>query len=110
MNLQSTMVLKRAACTDLGVARLPKSVIAEELSSGTLRPLMTEVELLENQWTVWLLYPGQPHMSLALRTFIDFTADHYRNTQVTREKVAEGVYSYSVPRDAGQRELLWSAL
>ncbi|CAG9222083.1 MULTISPECIES: LysR family transcriptional regulator [Paraburkholderia] len=110
MNLQSTMVLKRAVCSDLGIARLPKSVVAEELSSGILRPLMNEVELLEDQWTVWLLYAGQPHMSLALRTFIDFAADHYRATQVTREKVAEGVYSYSVPQDAGQRKLLWSAL
>ena len=77
MNLQSPLMVKRAACAGLGIARLPRSVVMDELSDGRLRMVLNDAELCESQWTVWLLYSSHRHMPIVLRTFIDFVAEFY---------------------------------
>lgn len=80
LNMQSPLLVKRAVQAGLGIARLSKSLIQSELSDGTLRPLLTHVELCGDERTVWLLYSGQPHMALALRSFVDFVVERYRQS------------------------------
>ncbi|MFP3565112.1 LysR family transcriptional regulator [Paraburkholderia sp. SIMBA_030] len=78
LNMQSPLLVKHAVQAGFGIARLPTSLIQSELSDGTLRPLLTHVELCGDERTVWVLYSGQPHMALALRSFVDFVVERYR--------------------------------
>ncbi|MFL9916304.1 LysR family transcriptional regulator [Paraburkholderia fungorum] len=78
LNMQSPLLVKRAVQAGLGIARLSKPLIQSELSDGTLRPLLTHVELCGDERTVWILYSGQSHMALPLRRFVDFVIERYR--------------------------------
>ncbi|MFL9934969.1 LysR family transcriptional regulator [Paraburkholderia sp. RL18-103-BIB-C] len=86
LNMQSPLLVKRAVQTGLGIARLSKALIQSELSDGTLRPLLTHVELCGDERTVWLLYSEQSHMELPVRRFIDFVVERYRQSAAEDKK------------------------
>jgi DNA-binding transcriptional LysR family regulator len=86
LNMQSPLLVKRAVQAGLGIARLPRSLIQSELADGTLRPLLTHVELCGDERTVWVLYSGQRHMALALRSFIDFVVERYRQAAAENKR------------------------
>ncbi|SAL30892.1 LysR family transcriptional regulator [Caballeronia udeis] len=74
------LVVKRAAKSGIGIARLPASLIEKELREGTLQPLLQAFELENNERTVWMLYSGHRYMTQRVRGFVDFVADRYRHT------------------------------
>lgn len=78
MNVQSPQVVKRAVQAGLGIARLSRLFVRTELADGSLRGLLDDATLYGDERTVWLLYSGQPHMAVALRSFVDFVVEHYR--------------------------------
>jgi DNA-binding transcriptional LysR family regulator len=78
MNVQSPQVVKRAVQAGLGIARLSRLFVRAELADGSLRALLDDATLCGDERTVWLLYSGQPHMAVALRSFVDFVVEHYR--------------------------------
>ncbi len=78
LNIQNPLVIKRAVQAGLGIARLARSIIQDELSNGTLRPVLSDAVLCDEERTVWILYSGKPHMAVAARSFVDFVVDHYR--------------------------------
>jgi DNA-binding transcriptional LysR family regulator len=88
LNTQSPLLVKRAVQAGLGIARLSMSLIQSELSDGTLRPLLTHVELCGDERPVWLFYSGQPRMALTLRRFIDFVVERYRQSEAEENKEA----------------------
>jgi DNA-binding transcriptional LysR family regulator len=69
---------KAAVIAGLGIARLPVSLIRDELDSGQIRPLLDHFPLNDDNRTVWMVYSGQRLMPAAVRSFIDFVASHYR--------------------------------
>ncbi|SOE98684.1 transcriptional regulator, LysR family [Burkholderia sp. OK233] len=81
MNMQSPQVVKRAVQAGLGIARLSRSFVRHELADGSLRALLEDATLCEDERTVWLLYSGQPYMAVALRGFVDFVVERYRQKQ-----------------------------
>ncbi|MGF6772286.1 DNA-binding transcriptional LysR family regulator [Paraburkholderia sp. GAS199] len=78
MNIQSPQVVKRAVQAGLGIARLSRSFVRDELANGSLQALLDDAPLCDDERTVWLLYSSQPRMAVALRGFIDFVVEHYR--------------------------------
>ncbi|HEY2000386.1 LysR family transcriptional regulator [Paraburkholderia sp.] len=78
MNPQSPFIVKRAVLAGLGIARLSKSIVQEELAAGTLKSLLGGFTLDGDERTVWILYSGQPHMAVAVRRFVDFVVTRYR--------------------------------
>ncbi|MFM0005867.1 LysR family transcriptional regulator [Paraburkholderia dipogonis] len=78
MNIQSPQVVKRAVQAGLGIARLSRSFVRNELANGSLRALLDDATLCGDERTVWLLYSGQPYMAIALRSFVDFVVERYR--------------------------------
>ncbi len=79
LSMQSPFLIKRAVEAGLGVARLSHSTVQDELRDGRLLPLLTDVSLCDAERTVWVLYSGQPNMSAAARSFVDFVVARYRD-------------------------------
>jgi DNA-binding transcriptional LysR family regulator len=78
INAQSPQVVKRAVQAGLGIARLSRSLVKDELAAGTLTPVLGEFALDGDERTLWIVYSGQQHMTLAVRRFVDFVVAHYR--------------------------------
>jgi DNA-binding transcriptional LysR family regulator len=78
MNIQSPQVVKRAVQAGLGIARLSRSFVRNELANGSLRALLEDAPLCGDERTVCLLFSRQPHMTVALRSFVDFVVERYR--------------------------------
>jgi DNA-binding transcriptional LysR family regulator len=71
---------KAAVSAGLGIARLPLSLIQEELDSGEMRPVLENFALNDDNRTVWMIYSSQRLMPAAVRSFIDFVASRYRTS------------------------------
>lgn len=58
---------------------LSRHPLQDELDAGgTLKPLLSEFSLDDDERTVWILYSGQAHMEIAVRRFVDFVVARYR--------------------------------
>lgn len=84
MNAQSPFLIKRAVLAGLGIARLSRSIVEDELAAGTLKPLLTDYTLDGDERTVWILYSRQPHMAIGVRHFVDFVVARYRQSNPQR--------------------------
>ncbi|MGU7769143.1 LysR family transcriptional regulator [Burkholderia sp. MR1-5-21] len=92
LNAQPPLTVKRAALAGLGIARLPRALIAAELDSGALRPLLAHAALRDGERTVWALYAKQSRQTFAVQNFVEFVVAHYRrNDPACNGNAAAGV-------------------
>jgi len=106
MNTQSPQVVKRAVQAGLGIARLSCSLVRDELANGSLRALLGDAPLSDEERTVWLLYSKQPHMAVALRSFIEFVVERYRQ-KPPESKAQDDLCVSAAQHPANNTELLW---
>lgn len=106
---QSPFVIKRAVQAGLGIARLPSSIIKDELSAGTLRPLLREFSLDGDERSVCILYSGQPHMAVSVRRFVDFVVARYRRNVPARKSVSQRSVG-PAQHNFSNTELQWSGI
>ncbi|TDY16676.1 LysR family transcriptional regulator [Paraburkholderia sp. BL6665CI2N2] len=105
MNVQSPQVVKRAVQAGLGIARLSRSFVRDELANGSLLELLDDSPLCGDERTVWLLYSGQRHMAIALRSFVDFVVEHYRQRPAV-SKLKNDLCVDNTPQQTSNTELL----
>jgi DNA-binding transcriptional LysR family regulator len=109
MNVQSPQVVKRLVQAGMGVARLSRSFVRAELANGSLRALLDDATLCGDERTVWLLYSGQPYMAIALRRFVDFVVERYRQKPPeSKAQKKEGVGPSQ--HRSSNTELLWGEI
>ncbi len=77
-NLRSNSIeaLRAAALAGQGIGLLPAVSVAEDVTSGRLVRLLPGVETSEA--VVHALYPASRHLSVSVRTFVDFLAKRLR--------------------------------
>jgi DNA-binding transcriptional LysR family regulator len=109
MNIQSPHVVKRAVQAGLGIARLSRSFVRAELANGSLRTLLDDATLCGDERTVWLLYSGQPYMAVALRSFVDFVVERYRQKRPENRAQKEECVR-PAQRQSSNTELLWGEI
>ncbi len=93
-NLRSNSIeaLRAAALAGQGIGLLPAVSVAEDVTSGRLVRLLPGVETSEA--VVHALYPASRHLSVNVRTFVDFLAKRlredlkYRTAQMVTERAA----------------------
>lgn len=66
-------LLRLMALRDGGVIRVSDHVVAEDIATGKLVPLLQD-HMPRNAESVWALFQSRDHMSARLRIFIDFLA------------------------------------
>jgi DNA-binding transcriptional LysR family regulator len=72
----SSVLLRAAAMLDEGLLYMPSPVVAEELKSGALLPILTE--FLPEKYSIDALYPHREHLPAKVRSFIDLVAKNFR--------------------------------
>jgi DNA-binding transcriptional LysR family regulator len=72
------IVLRTAVLADLGIARLPESVVREDLKRGELSRVLPQWNT--PQGIVHVVFPSRRGMLPAVRAFIDFLAQHLPGT------------------------------
>jgi DNA-binding transcriptional LysR family regulator len=73
--INSYIGMRRAALRGLGMARLPRYLVADELHGGRLVELMPDWRLPATP--VSLVYPSREHLPLRARVFRDFVIDWF---------------------------------
>ncbi|AKQ55388.1 LysR family transcriptional regulator [Bordetella hinzii] len=68
-------LLYQMARTDLGIARLPEFMVADDFRRGELVPLLEEFCFPE---PIYAIYRSRRHLSARIRAFIDFLAESMR--------------------------------
>ena len=78
MRCNSGDFLIQSASQELGVIVTPTFIAAEAISSGAVKPILTDY-----RWPgspAWAVYPPTRHLSYRVRAFIDFLADYFSGT------------------------------
>ena len=78
LSCNNILALRNAAVQGLGLAMLPRSMVAEDLERGTLRTALDEFSVPPKR--VWALLPDPRHTSPKARVFIDHLVDANRRT------------------------------
>jgi DNA-binding transcriptional LysR family regulator len=72
----SSVLLRATAVLDQGLLYMPSPIVAEELKSGALVPLLTE--FLPEEFSIDALYPHRERLPAKVRSFIDVVARNFR--------------------------------
>ena len=76
MESNSANALRLAAVHGQGLTLLPSFLVAEELRSGRLVPVLSK--FLRTQYPICAVYPHRHHLSAKVRSFLDLLAKHHR--------------------------------
>ena len=79
-NFESNSVnaLHAALLLGQGLTLVPSLVVADELKSGTLVPVLSE--FLSEEFTMDALYPSREHLPAKVRSFIDLAAKNLHHS------------------------------
>lgn len=78
LRCNSDDALKHAALDGLGVTRFPEVFIIGELASGRLRRILEDFEPARS--TLCAVFPTRANLPPKVRVFVDFLADHFKQT------------------------------
>ena len=76
-------ILRVAALDGLGILVQPSYIVYEDIVAGRLVPVLDEWDL--PRLTINLAYPSRKHLSAKVRTFIDFTVEHFAKMDYERK-------------------------
>jgi len=71
--------MHKMALTGLGIARLPAFVCADDIKSGRLVPLLCDWSYKSTP--IHALYPSNRHLSVKVRSFVDYIVEELRREQ-----------------------------
>ncbi len=71
--------LRKLAINGLGIARLPAFLCADDIKSGELQPMLCDWSYRSSP--IHALYPSNRHLSVKVRSFVDYIVDELRHDQ-----------------------------
>ncbi|ANB77589.1 LysR family transcriptional regulator [Paraburkholderia phytofirmans OLGA172] len=87
-------VIRQAGLNGLGILIQPTYIIHDDVIAGRLVPILDDWDLPRLKIT--LAYQNRQYLSLKVRAFIDFLADHFRNEEYERRWTQTWSHSGSV--------------
>lgn len=76
LDTNSANALRLAAVHGQGLAMMPSFLVADEIRSGRLTPLLAEFS--PNEFPISAIYPHRHHLSAKVRSFLDLLTKRYR--------------------------------
>lgn len=70
LSINSSLGLKEAALSGMGITYLPNFVVKKELASGELKPLLEKYQL--PALNMYVIYPSKQYLSQKTKAFIEF--------------------------------------
>jgi len=89
-------LLREAALSGLGIAKLPTYLIADDLRSGALRVLLPDYAA-SPLLPIYLVYPWQRTLPLKNRRFVDFVLEYFGQEPIPRPGLASAPPSPGFP-------------
>ncbi len=79
-----------AVIAGLGIARMPSFLVADDVSEGRLLRVLPDIP--DNFGGLYAVYPSRRHLSTAVRSFVDFVVERFRESPpwAEDEDAAEG--------------------
>ena len=72
-------LLHRCAIAGLGVMQVPEVIVQEDLDGGRLEVVLQEYE--QPEMGIYAVYPSAQHLSINVRSFVDFLVDAWHGYQ-----------------------------
>ncbi len=69
-SVNNSEAIRRSLLDGLGIAQMPTFIVARDIASGKLQPLMTQYSLPHH--AIYAVLPERKHMPLKVRRFVDF--------------------------------------
>ena len=76
--VNSVPMVRLGALAGMGVAILPRQLVANDLAAGTLRRIMQDHRVDDPDLTVSLIYPNRQFLPAKTRAFVDHALEHFR--------------------------------
>lgn len=76
--VNSVSMVRLGALAGMGVAILPRQLIADDLAAGTLRRIMQDHRVDDPDLNVSLIYPNRQFLPAKTRAFVDHALEHFR--------------------------------
>ena len=76
--VNSVSMVRLGALAGMGVAILPRQLIADDLAAGTLRRVMQDHRVDDPDLSVSLIYPNRQFLPAKTRAFVDHALEHFR--------------------------------
>jgi DNA-binding transcriptional LysR family regulator len=70
-------ILRHAALEGLGILRIARSRVADDLRTGTLQPILEDYDA-GSEAAIWAVYPSNRYLLPKLRVFLEFLSDWFR--------------------------------
>jgi DNA-binding transcriptional LysR family regulator len=70
-------MVREAALAHMGIAFLPRSLVSDDLASGSLREVLGQFDIANEPQEVSIVYSGRNYLSMKVRSFVDFVATRY---------------------------------
>ncbi|WP_283788212.1 LysR substrate-binding domain-containing protein [Bermanella sp. WJH001] len=79
VQVNDALSMRKMALNGLGVSRLPAFLCAEDIKAGRLIPLLCDWS--NTSTPIHALYPSNRHLSVKVRSFVDFIVEELRSEQ-----------------------------
>ncbi len=79
VQVNDALSMRKMALNGLGIARLPAFLCAEDIKDGRLAPILCDWSY--SSTPIHALYPSNRHLSVKVRSFVDFIVDELRDNQ-----------------------------
>jgi DNA-binding transcriptional LysR family regulator len=76
--VNSVPMVRLGALAGMGVAILPRQLVADDLDAGTLQRIMQDHRVDDPDLTVSLIYPNRQFLPAKTRAFVDHALEHFR--------------------------------
>lgn len=76
--VNSVPMVRLGALAGMGVAILPRQLVADDLAAGTLQRIMQDQRVDDPDLTVSLIYPNRQFLPAKTRAFVDHALEHFR--------------------------------
>ncbi|ALP68513.1 LysR family transcriptional regulator [Paraburkholderia caribensis] len=73
------LAVREAALGHMGIARVPRSIVAADIAKGTLRPVLEGYDMCDDAQELSLIYTGRNYLTMRVRGFVDFVMDYFRS-------------------------------
>jgi DNA-binding transcriptional LysR family regulator len=77
--VNSVPMVRLGALAGMGVAILPRQLVADDLSAGTLLRVMHDHRVDDPDLTVSLIYPNRQFLPAKTRAFVEHALEHFRS-------------------------------
>ena len=77
VKVNDIMSIHRLALEGMGIASLPTLVCADDIKAGRLKPILCGWPF--GSFPIHALYPSNRHLSVKVRTFVEYIVEHLRN-------------------------------